>query len=63
VNKNIETILTGQSDINYYGSSNKAEFFAVTSEYFFNRPELFKESHPELFDLLCLIFNQNPLNL
>jgi Mlc titration factor MtfA (ptsG expression regulator) len=62
VNKNIETILTGQSDINYYGSSNKAEFFAVTSEYFFNQPELFKENHPELFDLMCLIFNQNPMN-
>jgi Mlc titration factor MtfA (ptsG expression regulator) len=62
VNKNIETILVGQSDINYYGASNKAEFFAVTSEYFFNRPELFKENHPELFDLMCLIFNQNPVN-
>jgi MtfA peptidase len=62
INKNIETILTGQSDINYYGASNKAEFFAVTSEYFFNQPELFKENHPELFDLMCLIFNQNPMN-
>lgn len=62
VNKNIETILIGQSDINYYGASNKAEFFAVTSEYFFNQPELFKENHLELFDLMCLIFNQNPMN-
>jgi hypothetical protein len=55
-------ILAGQSDINYYGASNKAEFFAVTSEYFFNQPELFKENHPELFELMCLIFNQNPMN-
>ncbi len=62
VNKNIESILNGQSDINYYGASNKAEFFAVTSEYFFNQPELFRENHPDLFDLMCLIFNQNPVN-
>jgi MtfA peptidase len=62
VNRNIEMILAGQSDINYYGASNKAEFFAVTSEYFFNQPELFKENHSELFELMCLIFNQNPMN-
>ena len=61
INKNIETILTGHSDINYYGASNKAEFFAVTSEYFFNSPELFKQNHPELFTLMCKIFNQNPI--
>jgi Mlc titration factor MtfA (ptsG expression regulator) len=63
INKNIQTILEGHSDINLYGASNKAEFFAVTSEYFFNRPELFREKHPELFDLMCLIFNQNPLQV
>jgi Mlc titration factor MtfA (ptsG expression regulator) len=60
VNKNIETIFEGKSDINNYGASNKAEFFAVTSEYFFNQPHLFKENHPELFELMCIIFNQNP---
>ena len=61
VNQNIEAILSGTSDINYYGSSNKAEFFAVASEYFFNCPELFKENHPQLFDAMCIIFNQNPV--
>jgi len=61
INENIETIISGHSDINYYGASNKAEFFAVTSEYFFNSPELFKEHHPELFNLMCRIFNQNPV--
>jgi hypothetical protein len=60
INKNIESILSGHSDINDYGAYNKAEFFAVTSEYFFNQPDLFKENHPELFDLMCMIFNQNP---
>jgi len=60
VNRNIVTILNGQSDINYYGATNRAEFFAVASEYFFNCPQIFKETHPELFDLMCKIFNQDP---
>jgi Mlc titration factor MtfA (ptsG expression regulator) len=63
MNKNIQTIIEGRSDINDYGASNKAEFFAVTSEYFFNRPDLFKENHPELFDLMCKIFNQDPMKV
>ena len=62
VNKNINSIISGESDINYYGASNRAEFLAVASEYFFNCPELFKENHPELFDLMCTMFNQNPVS-
>lgn len=61
VNQNIGTILSGQSDINPYGASNRAEFFAVAAEYFFNCPELFKENHAELFKAMCTIFNQNPI--
>lgn len=53
----MDAILTGASDINYYGSSNKADFFAVASEYFSNCPELFKEPHPLLFKAMCIIFN------
>lgn len=63
VNKNIEKIFEGNSDINNYGASNKAEFFAVASEYFFNQPDLFKENHPELFEFMCRIFNQNPADV
>jgi Mlc titration factor MtfA (ptsG expression regulator) len=62
MNKNIELILQEQSDFNTYAASNKAEFFAVTSEYFFNQPELFKAKHEELYRLMCVIFNQDPLN-
>ena len=36
----IKNILTDQSDINPYGATNEAEFFAVAAEYFFERPEL-----------------------
>ncbi|MFT3827676.1 MAG: zinc-dependent peptidase [Chitinophagaceae bacterium] len=43
-------------DINFYGATNDAEFFAVISEYFFERPDKLKEHHPELFGLLEKIF-------
>ena len=60
VNKNIEAILIRQSDINPYGATNKAEFFSVASEYFFNNPELFKENHPKLYDLMIVMFQVSP---
>ena len=60
INKNIEAILSSHSDINMYGATNKAEFFAVASEYFFNNPQLFKDNHPELYELMGKIFNQDP---
>jgi len=44
-------------DINIYGATNEAEFFAVISEYFFERPEQLKEKHPELYGLLNEMFN------
>ena len=60
INKNIEAIKKGESDINYYGATNKAEFFAVAAEYFFTNPQLFKENHQELYDALKKIFNIKP---
>ena len=54
----IHHIKTGQSDIDVYGATSHAEFFAVAAEYFFNRPDLFKVNHPELFALMEKIFNQ-----
>ena len=39
----IEKIRSGESDINPYGATNKTEFFAVASEYFFQRPDLLKK--------------------
>lgn len=55
--KEIQLILKDRSDINPYGATNEAEFFAVVSEYFFERPKLLKEKHPELYELLVKIFN------
>jgi Mlc titration factor MtfA (ptsG expression regulator) len=55
--KEIGLIMKDRSDINPYGATNEAEFFAVVSEYFFERPKLLKEKHPELYKLLSEIFN------
>lgn len=60
MDQNMEKIMQQLSDINWYGAFNKAEFFAVASEYFFNQPVLFKENHAELFVMMCSIFNQYP---
>ncbi|HEX2683404.1 MAG TPA: M90 family metallopeptidase [Ferruginibacter sp.] len=53
----IHEIYQNDSDINPYGATNEAEFFAVVSEYFFERPDLLKIKHPELYELLQRIFN------
>src|SRR5206468_5058919 len=57
MNETIEKIKQGNSDINPYGATSKTEFFAVAAEYFFQRPDLFKENHPELFVLMENIFH------
>ncbi|MFC2121519.1 zinc-dependent peptidase [Bacteroidota bacterium] len=59
IHKKIDEIYIGRSDINPYGATNSSEFFAVISEYFFERPKLLKNKHPELYGLLENIFNQN----
>tara|TARA_R110002050_G_scaffold77622_1_gene165587 strand:+ start:1391 stop:2191 length:801 start_codon:yes stop_codon:yes gene_type:complete len=59
ISKKIEEIHEGKSDINPYGGTNRAEFFSVVSEYFFERPKLLKRKHPELYKLLEGIFKQD----
>ncbi len=53
-------IKEGKSDINPYALTNEAEFLAVASEYFFEKPEKFQRMHPKLYDMLSLIFKQDP---
>ena len=48
--------MTNRSDINPYGTTSKGEFLAVVAEYFFERPDLLKEKHPELYAALEAIF-------
>lgn len=56
VHKNIAAIDKGKSDINVYGATNEAEFFAVVAEYFFERPALLQQKHPELYDMMNKMF-------
>lgn len=48
----IRQIREGHSDLNPYAATNDAEFFAVLSEYFFQKPHFLKEHHPELYAIL-----------
>ena len=52
IHKEMEAINNNQSDIRKYGGTNEAEFFAVASEYFFEKPEQMKKKHPDLFKML-----------
>lgn len=59
MDKKLDEIYDGKTDINPYGGTNRAEFFSVTSEYFFERPKLLKKKHPDLYQLLERIFKQD----
>ncbi len=56
IHKEMRAINNYKSDIRMYGGTNEAEFFAVASEYFFERPKLLKRKHPELYKLLHRTF-------
>jgi Mlc titration factor MtfA (ptsG expression regulator) len=59
VRRKMEEMRRGDSDLNPYGLTNEAEFFAVAAEYFFERPGVMERKHPELFAMLSKVFNQN----
>ncbi|MEJ7611450.1 MAG: zinc-dependent peptidase [Ferruginibacter sp.] len=52
----MEKMKEEEADFNPYGYTSKTEFFAVASEYFFESPEIFKEKHPVLFDMMQKAF-------
>ena len=58
--RELGAIRAGHSDIDAYGGTNEAEFYAVVNEYFFERPEKLRKNHPELFDLLSRALHQQP---
>jgi Mlc titration factor MtfA (ptsG expression regulator) len=54
--------LSGRKDImDYYGATNPAEFFAVATETFFERPKQMKLTHPELYKELESYYGLDPL--
>ncbi len=42
-----------------YGATNEAEFFAVATEYFFDKPIKMKKKHRDLYDVLVGFYNQD----
>ncbi|MBD0403522.1 M90 family metallopeptidase [Flammeovirga sp. EKP202] len=54
-----EKIINKESSIDEYGATKVQEFITVTSEYFFERPQLLEKKHPELYNALEKIFNQD----
>lgn len=46
--------------IDPYGTTNAAEFFAVTTECFFDAPWELRAQHSELYDLLSKYYGQDP---
>ncbi len=59
IHSEMEAINDNHSDIRNYGGTNEAEFFAVASEYFFERPDLLQRKHPELYKMLADCFHQD----
>lgn len=56
----MEEIKKGKNKLNTYGATSEAEFFSIVSEYFFEKPGKLQEKHPQLYELLTQIFQQNP---
>lgn len=49
-----------RSDIDPYGATNPAEFFAVVTEMFFEKPRALKKRHAELYAELAAFYRQDP---
>jgi Mlc titration factor MtfA (ptsG expression regulator) len=50
------------SDIDDYGATNPAEFFAVVTEMFFERPGQLKRTHPQLYEQFVGFYRQDPVS-
>ncbi len=49
-----------RSTLDEYGATNKAEFFAVATETFFEKPVQLEREHPELYGQLRQFYRQDP---
>jgi Mlc titration factor MtfA (ptsG expression regulator) len=58
VRRKMAEIERGESDIDPYALIHEAEFFAVATEYFFERPGVMQKKHPELYTMLERVFRQ-----
>lgn len=55
-----ETLHHHRTLLDPYGATNPAEFFAVVTETFFEKPEQLRARHPELYQQLADFYRQDP---
>lgn len=56
VRRKMQEIRDGESDLRDYALTNEAEFFAVATEAFFERPDTMQARHPDLYAAMEKIF-------
>lgn len=60
-NKLLKAIKRNQQTlIDEYGATSLAEFFAVVTEYFFEKPQALQQKHPDLYHQLTEFYQQDP---
>lgn len=61
MNRQLDADPDAETAIDPYAAENPAEFFAVTSEYFFTAPDLLHQAYPAVYAQLQLFYRQDPL--
>ena len=61
LNRQLDANPDAETDIDPYAAENPAEFFAVTSEYFFSAPDLLVGTYPQVYAQLSRFYRQDPL--
>lgn len=62
LNRQLDDNPEAETAIDPYAAENPAEFFAVTSEYFFSAPDLLHAAYPLVYTQLQLFYRQDPLS-
>lgn len=61
LDRQLEADPDAETAIDPYAAENPAEFFAVTSEYFFSAPDLLFAAYPQVYEQLKGFYRQDPL--
>ncbi len=58
-----EKVNRGQSFLDAYAGVNEAEFFAVSTEFFFEKPWVMAQRNPDLYNALKEFYNLDPIDI
>ncbi|MEF9672071.1 zinc-dependent peptidase [Pseudomonas sp. MWU13-2100] len=61
LNRQLDRNPDADTAIDPYAAQNPAEFFAVTSEYFFSAPDILATAYPQVYEQLRAFYRQDPL--